>query len=136
MATLHQGAHFTLQHHAASGYVRLIRSALPFDSPDDAVRALHECAAALAGFDVDRMGILLDWRLGPFSTDPRLHREVVAHTDAFACRFRRRAVLVTTPVGQMQMGRIIRNESTTSPVAFNDENAAIEYVSFGGSLSP
>jgi hypothetical protein len=69
---------------------------------------------------------------GPLSTDPRLHREVVTHTDEVARRFRRRSVLVTTPVGKMQMNRIIRNESTTSPVAFNEEAAAIEYVRFGG----
>jgi hypothetical protein len=42
-------------------------------------------------------------------------------------RFARRALLVVTPVGQMQLGRMIRTHSGTKPVLFDEEAAAIEY---------
>ncbi len=128
MFTLHRSAHFTVEYWQASRYVRLVRSALPFSSPDEAGEALKECEVALRDIDSSNVGILLDWRLGPLSTDARLHQFVIENTDAFASRFRRRAVLVVTPVGKLQLDRVIRNLSTTKPLLFNDEKAAVEYV--------
>jgi hypothetical protein len=128
MFTLHRSPHFTIEYRQASRYLRLVRSAVPFSSPEEAGEALKECELAIRDIDPSNLGILLDWRLGPFSSDPRLHQFVVESTDAFAARFRRRAVLVLTPVGQLQVDRVIRNLSSTKPVLFNDESAAVDYV--------
>ena len=125
---MHRGTHFTVEHHSASGYVRLVRTAEPFTVSQFVAEALEHCAKALADLDVSQLGILLDWRLGPFSADPRMHAVIVQHTDKIASRFRRRAILVSTPVGQMQMGRILRTTSTTAPIQFNDEQEAIDYL--------
>ena len=128
MFTLHRSPHFTIEYRQASRYIRLVRSAVPFKSPDDAGEALKECEVAIRDLDPSSLGILLDWRLGPLSTDPRLHQFVIENTDAFAARFRRRAVLVVTPVGQLQLDRVIRTLSSTKPLLFNDEDAAVDYV--------
>lgn len=128
MFTLHRSAHFTIQHFQASGYVRLVRSARPFASLDEASEALNACAVALQDLDVSELGILLDWRLGPFSIDARLHQLVIETTDAFAIRFVRRAVLTVSPVGKLQLDRVVRAHSSIPPVVFNDEAAAIDFV--------
>jgi hypothetical protein len=128
MFTLHKSVFFTVEHHRASGYVRLVRSAVPFKSPEEAGQALKECEAALRDVDASQHGILLDWRLGPFSTDARLHQFVIENTDAFAARFVRRAVLVITPIGKLQLDRVVRKLSSTKPKIFNDETAALDHV--------
>lgn len=128
MFTLHRSTHFTIEYWQASRYIRLVRSAVPFSSPDEAGEALRECEVAIRDIDPTNLGILLDWRLGPFSTDPRLHQFVIENTDAFAERFARRAVLVVSPVGKLQLDRVVRKLSTTNPIIFNDESAALEYV--------
>ena len=131
MPTLLRAPHFILELHLASSYVRLVRTELAFQRPEEAVAALNKCQIALQGIALERMGILLDWRLGPLSTDPQLHQAIVEHTDRFAMHFARRALLVVTPVGQLQLGRVIRAHSDTKPVLFDDEQAAIDYVMHG-----
>jgi hypothetical protein len=128
MFTIHRSEHFAIQHYQASGYVRLVRSALPFASLDAAGQALRACDEALLPLDASQLGILLDWRLGPLSVDPRLHQFVIENTDAFAVRFVRRAVLIVTPVGKLQLDRVLRTHSSAAPVVFNDEAVAIDYV--------
>lgn len=128
MSSLYRGPHFTLDYQRASRYVRLVRSAEPLASAQEAAAALKLCGRALRGIDLVHLGILLDWRLAPLSTDPALHSAVVTNTDAFAAHFARKALLLATPVGQMQVGRISRVMSTVKPVVFNDEAAAIDYV--------
>ena len=128
MFTLHRSTHFTIEYWQASRYVRLVRSSVPFSSPDEAAEALQECELAIRDIDRANLGILLDWRLGPLSSDPKLHQFVIEHTDAFASRFVRRAVLVVTPVGMLQLDRVIRNLSSSKPILFNDESAAVDYV--------
>lgn len=131
MPTLLRAPHFVVELNSASGYVRLVRTVLAFERPEEAAAALAQCELALQGVPIERMGILLDWRRGPLSTDSHLHQAIVEHTDRFAMHFARRALLIDTPVGQMQLGRVIRTHSDTKPVLFNDEQAAIEYVVHG-----
>jgi hypothetical protein len=128
MPTLHRNAHFTVIHHVASSYVALVRTALVFGAHEEVVRSLDQCERALRPLNAQANGILLDWRLGPLSTDPRLHELLVQGTDLFIQRFARKALLVMTPVGAMQGGRIVRVQSTTNPVIFNDEAQAIAYL--------
>ncbi len=128
MFTIHRSEHFTIQHFQASGYVRLVRSAVAFGSLEDAVDALKACGEALGQLDGSQLGLLLDWRLGPFSIDARLHQLVIETTDEFAIRFIRRAVLIVSPVGKLQLDRVVRTHSSIAPVIFNDEAAAVDYV--------
>lgn len=128
MPTLHRNAHFAVVHHVASGYVALVRTAAAFDDHEAVVRSLQECERALRPVRAEENGILLDWRLGPLSTDPRLHELLVRGTDVFIQRFARKALLVLTPIGAMQGGRIVRVQSSTNPVIFNDETKAMEYL--------
>ena len=136
MSTLHRGCHFVVQLFRASRYVRLIRTHTPFESVAQAVQALRECDKALASLQLEELGILLDWRDAPMSTDSALHQSVVRHTDAFATRFRCKAILVLTPVGKMQVQRVVRTHSEAVPVLFHDEAAAIAHVTRQDRESP
>ena len=136
MGTLYRGPHFVLQLFQASGYVRLVRTSEPFASVAKAIEGLRDCHKSLEGLRLSELGILLDWRAGPMSTDAKLHQSVVTHTDAFASEFRRKAVLVSTPVGGMQIQRVSRVHSDAPPTLFNDEQEAIAYVTDAPSARP
>jgi hypothetical protein len=67
-------------------------------------------------------------RLAQLSADAQLHQLVVDGVDAFAKRFARRALLVMSTLGKLQVERIVRHQSHTTPVIFDQEAAAVEYV--------
>jgi hypothetical protein len=128
MPTLHRNSHLSVQHHRASGYVRVVRSEEPFESATEVSAALDACRAALEGIDAAHHGILFDWRKSPISTDPNLHKALAAHMDALAEPFARRAILLATPVGTMQAARVGRSMGNQKMLVFNDEGAAVEFV--------
>jgi hypothetical protein len=89
---------------------------------------MRACAQTLGGIDVTRLGILMDWRLAPLSTDPVLLKHVVQQIDLFAASFARRALLLATAVGVMQSKRLARTINHANPVLFDDEAEAIAYA--------
>ncbi|HEX5660211.1 MAG TPA: hypothetical protein VFX59_23615 [Polyangiales bacterium] len=127
MPTLSRGNHMVVVHNVASGYATIVRTERTFASYDEAERALAECDRALLPLD-RALGILLDWRRAPMSTDPRLHTILVERSDVFLLRFARRALLTQTSVGSMQSVRLLRGQPDSSPVVFADEEAAVAYV--------
>ncbi len=129
MARIYLGKHFVVQHFRASSYVRVIRSTAAFDTIADATAGLDACQASLAGIDVKQYGIMFDWRSAPLSTDPDLHKVLVARIDEIALLFPRRAFLVRSQVGTMQVNRIGRTMSTGVFEIFQDEAEALEYLS-------
>lgn len=130
MPTLHRGNHLLVQHHHASGYVVVVRSDAAFESIADVNDALDACSTALAGVDVGRHGLLFDWRRSPISTDPNLHKALAERMDALGERFARRAILLATRVGTMQAARVGRTMGNQKMLVFDDEAAAIEYVTY------
>jgi len=130
MPTLHRSNHFLIQHHHASGYVLVVRSEATFDSVAQVASALDACRAALHGVDSAHHGILFDWRRSPISTDPNLHKALAERMDALGERFARRAILLATTVGTMQAARVGRTMGNQKMLVFDDEAAAIEYVTY------
>jgi hypothetical protein len=110
--------------------VRVVRSEAPFESVTEVSAALEACQAALAGVDVAHHGILFDWRKSPISTDPNIHKALAEHMDALGERFARRAILLATSVGTMQAARVGRAMGNQKMLVFNDEGAAVEYVTY------
>ena len=128
MFVLHSDEYLQLHHYPDLGYVRLVRTGEPFGSISRVGASLRECANALSHLNVTRLGLLLDWRLAPLSTDPILLKHVVQQSDVFAAMFPRRALLMATPIGIMQSERLARSIHHANPVLFNDEAAAIAHV--------
>ena len=133
MVLLYSDAYLSLQHHPEASHVRLIRSGKPFASVSRVSASMRACAKALDEIDVSELGILLDWRLSPLTTDPVLLKHVVHQSDAFAAAFLRRALLLATPVGVMQSQRIARTIDHAKPVLFDEESEAIAYAKGGRS---
>lgn len=128
MPTIHRGEHFSVQHHHASSYVRVIRSDAPFSSAADAIKALAACRTALSSVAVTHSGILFDWRRSPISTDPNLHKALAEQIDSMAEPFARRAILLATTVGIMQAARVGRTMGNQKMAVFDDEDAAVQFV--------
>jgi hypothetical protein len=128
MFVLHSDEYLELRHFPDLGYVRLVRTDQAFGSISRVAGSLRECGNALSHLNIAKLGILLDWRLAPISTDPILLKHVVQQTDVFVAMFRRRALLMATPVGIMQSERLARSINHARPVLFNDEAAAVAYV--------
>jgi hypothetical protein len=131
MFVLHDDPYLSLRRHTDLKYVLLVRSDRQFGSVHRVATSLRECAKALGDIKVARLGLLLDWRLAPLTTDPVLLKHVVQQTDVFAKGFARRALLIATPVGVMQSERVARTIDHAKPVLFTDEAAAIAYVTKG-----
>jgi hypothetical protein len=130
MPTIHRGNHLSIQHHHASGYVRVVRSDAAFTSAAEVVAVFDACRAALAGVHAGQHGILFDWRKSPISHDPSIHKALVEQVDAAGEGFARRAILLATPVGTMQASRVGRAMGNQKMLVFNDEHAAVEYVTY------
>jgi hypothetical protein len=128
MPTIYRGVHLSVQHHSASAYMRVVRSEVAIDSVADAIKGFDACQAALASVAVRESGILFDWRRSPMSTDPNLHKLLVARIDDLAKPFARRAILLATTVGTMQASRVGRALGNQVLTVFDDETAAVEFV--------
>lgn len=133
---LYSDLYLSLHHLPQQRHVRLVRTAKQFSSVSRVANSLRDAAKTLAGIDVARLGLLMDWRLAPLSTDPVLLKHVVQHIDQFAANFARRALLLSTPVGIMQSERIARTIHHATPVLFDDEAEAITYAKGDGPRSP
>jgi hypothetical protein len=110
--------------------VIVARSEASFDSVAEVTAALDACRTALASVDAAHHGILFDWRRSPISTDPNLHKALAERMDALGDRFARRAILLATSVGTMQAARVGRTLGNRKMQVFDDEAAAIEYVTY------
>lgn len=128
MPTIHRTNHLLIQHFQASGYLLVVRSPAAFESAGEVIATFDECRQAVAGMDAAHHGILFDWRKSPISTDPTLHKALAENMDALAEPFARRAILLATPVGTMQAARVGRSMGNQKMSVFNDEGAAVEFV--------
>ena len=131
MSLLHRSPHFVVHHERSTrAYLRLLRTSTTFATPDEARAAVQQCQAALRHIDGSRLGILFDWRQAVLSTDLQLHQALVESMEELAKRFVRRALLMATPLGKLQVTRLTQHQPG-KPVIFFDENAAIAYVAEG-----
>ena len=129
MSVLYEDEYLSLRHHPELRYVLLLRSEQQFGSVHRVASSMRACAKALRDIKVARLGLLLDWRLAPLSTDAVMLKHVVQQIDTFAKDFARRALLMATPVGVMQSERIARTIDHAKPTLFDDEAAALAFVS-------
>lgn len=128
MPTIYRGVYLSIQHHSASAYMRVVRSEVPIDSVADVTKGFDACRAALSSVAVCEPGILFDWRRSPMSTDPNLHKLLALRIDELAKPFARRAILLATTVGTMQASRVGRTLGSQEMSVFDDEAAAVEFI--------
>jgi hypothetical protein len=127
MQVLYESKHARLEIDAGKRLLRYTRSAEPFASVADAERMFLDLAAANAGVARAELALLSDIRLAPGRNDEAFESAVALRRNELFGGFRRRATLVRTLVGKLQMQRLNRS-SILSTEVFDDEAAAITYL--------
>lgn len=127
MAVLHESKYARLEVDEARRIVRYIRSAEPFANVEDATRLFREIVTANAGLDRKNLGLLSDMRLAPGRNDEAFESVVSAFRHELFGGFRRRAALVRTVVGKLQVKRLNGTTDTTLDV-FDDEASALAFL--------
>jgi hypothetical protein len=128
MAVLYESKYARLEVDEARRIVRYVRSAEPFESIDDATRMFDDLVLANDRVARRDLGLLSDVRLAPGRNDEAFEGVVAARRNELFGGFRKRAVLVRTMVGKLQVQRLNRASVTAADV-FDDEAAAIAYLS-------
>jgi hypothetical protein len=127
MRTLYESKHARLEIDDTRGLVRYTRSSEPFESLTEVEAMFRDLAGANASFDRSSLVLLSDVRAAPGRNDEAFEKAFFAHREALFGGFRRRAVLVRSVVGKLQVQRLSR----TSPMemqAFDDEATALAFL--------
>lgn len=128
MPNLLRSPYVVIEHRVASRLVCVTRTDLEFAAAAEARSEVATWAAVVLGLPTSaELGLLLDWRRAPLTTDKDVLREVVRGTNELGLRFARFAVLLESVLGDLQARRL-RRLHETAPEVFCDEAKAYEYV--------
>lgn len=108
------------------GVVRAERSTLAYPDGAECERALSALQAALDLATTD--ALLIDSRHAKGTQDPEIERAIVQFTKRMSERFARVAALIATSVGMLQSQRLVRTQPAPNVRVFNDEYAALAYL--------
>ena len=116
---------FLIERDDARRLIRLRRTESKF-SLDKVDAIFAPVVAALAEFD--GWSLLLDMRRAPPRTDDAFEAAINVHLNPILVRFRRRAVLVRSAVGVLQVNRVSKKMGATDDdtAVFRDDEAAAE----------
>lgn len=110
--------------------VRICRTSQRFTH--DAVRELTPVIERVLPANRRRsLGLLLDSRAAPLQGDDEAERTIAESTRLLLQGFARRAVLVATAVGKLQVGRFVRENGTETAI-FDSEREAIAHLLASG----
>jgi hypothetical protein len=104
------------------------RTADPYTSAEDAIRAFEGARDAIAGIDRTRYGLIVDLREALGRNDAAFESEVVPRLRAMLAGFRARATIVRTVTGKLQIQRIDREQGRPASAVFLSEQEAIAYL--------
>ncbi len=134
--TLFRNEYFTVLFHASERVVEVVRSSVAFPSPEEVAPAF---AAMLMLFDDlgrQRYSLLLDSREAVPNNQPHYEASYARFRADLHRGFRKIAVVVKTPAGNLQATRLLPTTHAPSRV-FQDRDVAWEFVAepFSGRTS-
>ena len=127
MPTIYQDEYVTLRQEIGQGFVVSRRTRVPFTTAADLQGSFDGQDTALAEVNAARQGMLFDIRMAPRTNDPEIERLLVERSMRITARFARSALLLLSPVGREQVGRL-REGVDGAPAVFDDEVMAEDYV--------
>ncbi|WP_437680908.1 hypothetical protein [Sorangium sp. So ce131] len=127
MSEVLRNAHFVVTVDHTARFVRVARTAEPFDSIEQIEQECQEIAEALAFFDRSALSLLLDIRAAPGRNDRRFEDATLRLRTAAVRGFARVAVLVRTSAGALQVQRHGREDGVHRLVS-DDEDELLAYV--------
>ena len=129
MTILAETVHHTLEHDATRGLVRYTRTDVPFDVAT-LEAAFDTVRAALATLDRPGCALLVDMRRVPLHGNEALEKALREKVDRYLAGFPRRAILVRTAVGVLQVNRLTQQgpHATDGQAIFRDEGEALAWL--------
>lgn len=103
------------------------RSAQRPESVVQIASAFDEAIAALDKLERKRLRLLIDLRAAPGRNDSEFERAMATRRSDLMRDFAAVAILVQTPVGELQVARITREDGAAAKV-FSDEAKAVEWL--------
>jgi hypothetical protein len=120
--------YWILERDPGASYFRMRRTSKPLEASDDYSRDLEKVKPIFRAVNTSYLGLLVDVRDGPIRNDPDFENAARPYQELMLNAFGRVAILVKTPVGKMQMQRIVAVVAPKVPV-FDDEQAALAFMS-------
>jgi hypothetical protein len=109
------------------GVARVTRSAERSPSIEHVTQAFDAAARALDGLDRATVRLLIDLRAAPGRNDPEFEQAMATRRRELTRGFPAVAILVQTPVGELQIARITREDGSGARV-FSDEAKALAWL--------
>lgn len=109
------------------GVVRVTRSGQRAESVDEITAAFDRAIRALDTLDRRRLRLLIDLRAAPGRNDAEFERAMATRRSQLMRAFAAVALLVQTPVGELQVARITREDGADAKV-FSDEAKALTWL--------
>ena len=118
-----------------SGVARVTRSGQRAESVDEITAAFDQAILVLDTLDRRRFRLLIDLRAAPGRNDAEFERAMATRRSQLMRAFAAVALLVQTPVGELQVGRITREDGADAKV-FNDEAKALTWLASKPAQAP
>jgi hypothetical protein len=131
MTLLYESQYAVLELDRARHIVRYTRTRVPFPSVEDAVSAFGELARFTAGIDRATHSLLTDLRSAQGRNDEAFESAVAHFRTQLFAGFMRRAILVKTVAGKLQVQRLDREQHLLAQAVFQDEAEALAYLETG-----
>jgi hypothetical protein len=125
--TAHKTRHFTAEGLVGSRVIRVVRTREPFESLTELDDSFRELNAYLDSRGRAKHRLLVDTRQAPSRNDTAFERAFAPHRTRMLAGFERRAVLVRSVVGKLQVQRHAREDEVDSH-AFTDEAEALAWL--------
>lgn len=106
---------------------RVTRSAERPQSIEQITQAFEDASRALDTFHRAGARLLIDLREAPGRNDPEFERAMATRRSELMRGFVAVAILVLTPVGELQISRIAREDGSSAKV-FTDEEKALAWL--------
>ena len=127
MIVLYESKFARLELDEARRIVRYVRTAEPFASVDDATQMFRDILTGTARLARRDLALLSDLRLAPGRNDEAFEGTVSTFRQELFGGFRKRAALVRTMAGKLQVRRLNGNPETAADV-FDDEATALAFL--------
>lgn len=109
------------------GVARVTRSGQRSESVEEIASGFDQAIGALDTLERPRMRLLIDLRAAPGRNDAEFERAMATRRSQLMRDFAAVAILVQTPVGELQVGRITREDGANAKV-FSDEAKALAWL--------
>lgn len=127
MRVLHDSPHARLELDETRKLVRFVRSEVPFGELSDAIAIFRAIIDASAKIERSDHAVLIDLRRVTGRNDEAFELGIAPSRRALFGPFRKRATLVRTMAGKLQIQRLNRADTMSADV-FDDEAEAIAHL--------